>query len=173
MGDPPRRRRALAALALLVAFQFAAVWVGMYLGLVIGNEETAAQASILIFPVTMLSNVFVPTSGMPPWLRTIADWNPVSALAAAARQLLGIPPAPANGAWPLEHPVSPPPWPGPRYCSPSSCPCAPPLRPHMTARRRRRRRCSAEPLIAEADCFACQRRPSDRGRTRVNVSKTV
>ena len=32
---------------------------------------------------------------------------------------------------------------------------------------------SAQPLIAEADCFACQRRPSDRGRTRVNVSKTV
>ena len=70
---------ALAALALLVAFQFAATWVGIYLGLVIGNEQTAAQASILIFPVTMLSNVFVPTGGMPAWLRAIADWNPVSA----------------------------------------------------------------------------------------------
>ncbi len=96
---------ALIALALLVAFQFAAVWVGMYLGLVIGKEETAAQASILIFPITMLSNVFVPTSGMPAWLRIIADWNPISALAAAVRQLLGNPTAPANGAWPLEHPI--------------------------------------------------------------------
>ena len=96
---------ALGALALLVAFQFAATWVGIYLGLVIGNEQTAAQASILVFPVTMLSNVFVPTGGMPPWLRTIADWNPVSAVAAAARQLFGNPAGPANGAWPLEHPV--------------------------------------------------------------------
>ena len=97
---------ALGALALLVAFQFAATWVGIYLGLVIGNEQTAAQASILVFPVTMLSNIFVPTGGMPPWLRAIADWNLVSALAAAARQLFGNPAGPANGAWPLEHPVA-------------------------------------------------------------------
>ena len=97
---------AVAALALLVAFQFAATWVGIYLGLVIGKEETASQASILVFPVTMLSNVFVPTGGMPAWLRAIADWNPISALAAAARQLSGSPGAPADGAWPLIHPVA-------------------------------------------------------------------
>jgi ABC-2 type transport system permease protein len=97
---------ALAALALLVAFQMAMTWVGMYLGLVIGKEETAAQASILIFPITGVSNVFVPTSGMPAWLRLVADWNPISALAAAARQLFGSPAAPANGAWPLLHPIA-------------------------------------------------------------------
>ena len=96
---------AVAALALLVAFQFAATWIGMYLGLVLGSEQAAGQASILTFPVTMLSNVYVPTSGMPAWLRTIADWNPVSALAAAIRDLFGNPGAPANGTWPLEHPV--------------------------------------------------------------------
>jgi ABC-2 type transport system permease protein len=96
---------AVAALALLAAFQFAATWVGLYLGLVVGKEETAAQASILIFPITTISNVFVPTTGMPGWLRLVADWNPISALAAAARQLLGSPAAPANGSWPLEHPV--------------------------------------------------------------------
>jgi ABC-2 type transport system permease protein len=96
---------AVAALGLLVAFQFAATWVGIYLGLVIGQEETAAQASILVFPLTMVSNVFVPTAGMPAWLRAIADWNPVSALAAASRQLFGNPEAPAS-AWPLEHPVT-------------------------------------------------------------------
>jgi ABC-2 type transport system permease protein len=95
---------AAAALGLLVAFQFAATWVGIYLGLLIGKEETAAQASILIFPVTMVSNVFVPTAGMPAWLRAIADWNPISALAAACRRLFGSPEGPA-GAWPLAHPV--------------------------------------------------------------------
>lgn len=97
---------AVAALALLVAFQVAMTWMGMYLGLIIGREETAAQASVLLLPVTGLSNVFVPTSGMPAWLRAIADWNPVSALAAASRQLFGNPVLPANGVWPLEHPVT-------------------------------------------------------------------
>lgn len=96
---------ALAAFALLVAFQFAVIWIGMYIGLVLGSEEAAGQASILVFPVTMLSNVYVPTGGMPPWLRAIADWNPISAVAAAGRELFGNPAPPANGAWPLEHPV--------------------------------------------------------------------
>ena len=96
---------AIGALALAAGFQFAVTWIGMYLGLVLGSEEAAAQASILVFPVTGLSNVFVPTSGMPAWLRVIADWNPVSALAAALRQLFGNPTAPANGTWQLIHPV--------------------------------------------------------------------
>jgi ABC-2 type transport system permease protein len=96
---------AVAAFALLAVFQFAATWIGMYLGLVLGSQEAAGQASILIFPLTMLSNVYVPTSGMPVWLRAIADWNPVSALAAAIRDLFGNPGAPANGTWQLEHPV--------------------------------------------------------------------
>jgi ABC-2 type transport system permease protein len=42
---------------------------------------------------------------MPAWLRFIADWNPVSAIAAAMRDLFGNPSAPANGAWPLLHPI--------------------------------------------------------------------
>jgi ABC-2 type transport system permease protein len=96
---------ALAALGLLAAFQFAATWVGMYLGLLLGTEQAAGQASILIFPLTMLSNVYVPTSRMPAGLRAIADWNPVSALAAAFRDLFGNPAAPTNGTWQLEHPV--------------------------------------------------------------------
>ena len=96
---------AIAALALLAAFQFAATWTGMYLGLVLGSEQAAGQASILIFPATMLSNIYVPTTAMPTWLRAIADWNPVSALAAATRDLLGNPAAPTNGTWQLQHPV--------------------------------------------------------------------
>jgi len=96
---------ALAALALLIAIQFAFTWLGMYLGLVLGNEETASQLAILVFPLAMMSNIFVPTAGMPAWLRTIADWNPVSAFAAAVRTLFGNPSAPTNQAWPLEHPI--------------------------------------------------------------------
>ena len=96
---------ALAAFGLLVAIQYACTWIGMYLGLVIGKEDTASQLSVLVFPLAMLSNVFVPTAGMPAWLRVIADWNPLSAFAAAARTLLGNPTSPTNGAWPLENPI--------------------------------------------------------------------
>lgn len=38
-------------------------------------------------------------SGRSAWLRTIADWNPVSALAAAIRDLFGNSGSPANGTW--------------------------------------------------------------------------
>ena len=96
LADPPRRRRRGRGARVARAFQFAMTWVGMYLGLVIGKEETAAQASILIFPITMLSNVFVPTAGMPAWLRAIADWNPISAVAAAVRHLFGNPVGPGQ-----------------------------------------------------------------------------
>jgi ABC-2 type transport system permease protein len=98
--------RALAAVALLVLFQFAMTWVGMYLGQLLGKEEAAGQASVLVLPIGMVSNVFVPTTGMPGWLRLLADWNPVSAVSAAVRELFGNPTGPTNGAWPLEHPVT-------------------------------------------------------------------
>lgn len=95
---------ALAAMALLLVFQYAVTWLGMYLGLVLGNEETAAQLAPVVFPVAMVSNLFVPTTGMPGWLRTVADWNPLSAVAAAVRELFGNPGAPVGDAWPLQHP---------------------------------------------------------------------
>ena len=96
---------ALGALGLLVAFQFAATWIGMFLGLLIGKEEAAGQLSVLVLPVTMLSNVFVPTTGMPagcgrsPTGTRSARWRRPSASS------VGNPTAPTNGAWPLEHPV--------------------------------------------------------------------
>jgi len=42
---------------------------------------------------------------MPGWLQPIAEWNPMSALAAAARSLFGNPnPAASVQAWPMQHP---------------------------------------------------------------------
>jgi ABC-2 type transport system permease protein len=44
---------------------------------------------------------------MPAVLRTIADWNPVSAVTSAARQLFHNPnPSAAISAWPMQHPVA-------------------------------------------------------------------
>jgi ABC-2 type transport system permease protein len=99
--------RTLAAFALLALLRYGLSWAGCYVGLVVKNEQTADQMVPLLFPVTMLSNSFVPTEGMPGWLRAIADWNPVSAVTAACRELFGNPGAPAaDAAWPVAHPVT-------------------------------------------------------------------
>jgi ABC-2 type transport system permease protein len=99
---------ALAAFGLLILLRYALSWAGVLFGLLVKNEETADQMVPLIFPFSMLSNSFVPTVGMPAWLRTIADWNPVSAAVAAARGLFGNPGALTSGhvALPLRHPVA-------------------------------------------------------------------
>jgi ABC-2 type transport system permease protein len=98
--------RSAAALALLLLLRFAMVWVGFFAGVLCGREEIAGQAGLLVFPIGMVSNVFVPIGGMPGWLRAIAQWNPVSTVAAACRSLFGdtVGPAPAS-PWPLAHPV--------------------------------------------------------------------
>ncbi|GAA2593152.1 ABC transporter permease [Actinomadura fulvescens] len=95
------------AFLLLMLLRYAVSWVGCYLGMVVRNEQTADQLVPLFLPFTMVSNSFVPTSGMPAWLRTLADWNPVSALTAACRELFGNPGVPAaDAAWPIAHPVT-------------------------------------------------------------------
>ena len=59
-----------------------------------------------IFPITFVANAFAPTDNMPDWLQTVAEWNPISALVQALRDLWGNgEPATAASAWPLHHPV--------------------------------------------------------------------
>jgi ABC-2 type transport system permease protein len=96
----------LSAFGLIILLRYALSWVGIWIGLAVKREETADQMIPLVFPVTMIANTFVPTEHMPVWLRTISDWNPVSALVAALRHLFGNPGAPLqHAAWPLEHSV--------------------------------------------------------------------
>lgn len=98
---------ALAAFGLLVLLRYALSWAGVFLGLMVRNEETADQMVPLVLPVSMVSNSFVPTEGMPGWLRVISEWNPVSAAVAACRDLFGNPGVPAgHPVWPLAHPVA-------------------------------------------------------------------
>ncbi|MCW2883652.1 MAG: type transporter [Streptosporangiaceae bacterium] len=97
----------LAAFGLIILLRYALSWVGIWIGLAVKNEETADNLIPLVFPVTMIANTFVPTEHMPVWLRTLSDWNPVSALVAALRHLFGNPGAPLHhAAWPLEHSVA-------------------------------------------------------------------
>ncbi|MGH3154710.1 MAG: ABC transporter permease [Streptosporangiaceae bacterium] len=96
----------LAAFGLALLFGYAFTWAGICLGLALRSPEAAQQTGLLIFlPTTFISSAFVPTQGMPGWLQPVAEWNPMSALAAACRHLFGNPdPAAGVRAWPMQHP---------------------------------------------------------------------
>ena len=98
---------ALAGFGLILLFGFAMSWIGAWIGLSVPNPEVANTAGFIwLFPLTFVSNAFVPTPGLPSWLRTIAEWNPVSATVSGCRELFGNPnPFAAQGSIPAEHPV--------------------------------------------------------------------
>ncbi|MGW2133308.1 ABC transporter permease [Streptomyces coelicoflavus] len=97
---------AVGALGLLLLFRFATTWIGIFLGLLTRNEEAAGQLGGATFILPLLSNAYIPTDGLPGWLRTVAEWNPISAVTTALRDLFGNAPVPEGAAWPVTHPVA-------------------------------------------------------------------
>lgn len=96
----------LAAFGLVLLLRYAVSWIGVWVGLSV-TPQTADSLVPLVFPVSMISNSFVPTTGMPGWLRLLAEWNPISVLVAACRELFGNPTVLAGHAsLPLRHPVA-------------------------------------------------------------------
>jgi ABC transporter DrrB family efflux protein len=92
---------------LLLLFGFSMIWLGIWVGSLMRSVEAVNGFMFTVmFPLTFVANTFAPTESMPTWLRVIAEWNPVSALTAACRDLWGnaSPPA-ANAQLPLQHPV--------------------------------------------------------------------
>jgi ABC-2 type transport system permease protein len=83
----------LAALALLLVFSFSLSWVWMVVGIVMRSENAVFTAgNMVMFPLTFLSNVFVPVETMPGWLQAFVNVNPISILTAAVRGLMhGVP----------------------------------------------------------------------------------
>lgn len=99
---------AVAGFALLLVFAYAFSWVMAYVGLLVPSVEVINNASFMvIMPLTFISNAFVPLETFPTPLRIFAEWNPVSAVTQAARDLFGnnLPTAPSYDAWSLQHPV--------------------------------------------------------------------
>jgi ABC-2 type transport system permease protein len=100
---------ALLGFGLLLAFAYAISWVMAFVGLIVPTPEVVNNASMMVvFPMTFIANTFVPSDDLPTPLRMFAEWNPVSAVTQAARELFGnIPPGtPEPTAWSLQNPAA-------------------------------------------------------------------
>ena len=97
---------AALAFLLLLVFGFAMIWIGILMGSLVRTPEAVQGVGFtLMFPLTFLANTFAPTHEMPTWLRTVCEWNPVSSLTQALRDLWGNgSEAGPDTAWALQHP---------------------------------------------------------------------
>ncbi|WP_018023514.1 ABC transporter permease [Corynebacterium ulceribovis] len=97
----------VAGIGLLLLFAWAFSWVMVFLGLIVRSPEALNSASFMVlFPLSFVSNAFVPSDTLPTALRIFAEWNPVSALVQAARVLFGnTGGTPAPDLWTMQHPV--------------------------------------------------------------------
>jgi ABC-2 type transport system permease protein len=96
------------ALLLLLTFAGSMIWVGTWIGLKARSAD-AVQGIVFttVFPITFLSNAFVPIDSLPNVLQWVASLNPISVLVQAVRVLFGNPTAPiAKSTWPMTHPVA-------------------------------------------------------------------
>jgi ABC-2 type transport system permease protein len=99
---------AIGGYALMLAFSFAIIWLGVLMGAMLPSVEAVQGVGfVAIFPITFIASTFVPVGTLPTGLRQIAEWNPVTSMSEALRHLFGNPSGQfgANPPWPLEHPV--------------------------------------------------------------------
>ena len=91
LADPHARSlEALGGFLLLLLFAYAISWVMACVGLLVpARRSSTTRRSSSIFPLTFIANTFVPSQALPGPLRVFADWNPVSAVTQAARELFG------------------------------------------------------------------------------------
>lgn len=92
---------------ILLGFGFVMIWIGIVVGSRLKTIEAVNGVMFTTtFPITFVANTFAPPESMPTWLRVIAEWNPLSAVVQAMRELWGNAPAVGpNAALPLQHPV--------------------------------------------------------------------
>jgi len=73
---------------LVILCAWALSWIFAFFGVVARSASSVQGISFLIlFPLTFLSNAFVPVKTLPTWLKSFAEINPVSHLISAVRDL--------------------------------------------------------------------------------------
>ena len=92
----------LAGIGLLLVFALALSWAWTTLGLLLRTPQAVTSAAtVVLFPLTLASNVFVAPPTMPGWLQAFVSVNPVSHLVTAERALMAGAPAGGQIAWVL------------------------------------------------------------------------
>jgi ABC transporter DrrB family efflux protein len=96
--------RAVELVALMLLGLFAFTWVGVLAGMLIRSSDAMQGIGFAVMlPLSFLAGTFVPISGMKLVPRAIAEWDPLSALVAAVRQVCQG--TPSSGSLQLDHPV--------------------------------------------------------------------
>jgi ABC-2 type transport system permease protein len=92
----------LAAIALAIFTGWSMAWIFTWIGTIARSARTVQGFSMMIlFPLTFLSNAFVPASTLPGWLQTFVNVNPVSHLVSATRDLANQGALTAEVGWTL------------------------------------------------------------------------
>ena len=74
---------------LVIACSWAVSWIFAFFGVIARTASSVQGVSLVVlFPLTFLSNAFVPADTMPAWLQWFVDVNPVSHLVTAVRDLV-------------------------------------------------------------------------------------
>ncbi len=96
--------RAVELVALMLLGLFAFTWVGVLAGMLIHSSDAMQGIGFAVMlPLSFLAGTFVPISGMKLVPRAIAEWDPLSALVAAVRQVSQG--TQSRGSLQLDHPV--------------------------------------------------------------------
>ncbi|WP_372700056.1 ABC transporter permease [Arthrobacter sp. JSM 101049] len=74
---------------LVIVCSWAISWIFAFLGVIARSASSVQGISmIVLFPLTFLSNAFVPVDTLPGWLQGFVNVNPVSHLVSAVRDLV-------------------------------------------------------------------------------------
>ncbi|GHG35023.1 ABC transporter permease [Streptomyces zaomyceticus] len=88
-----------AAIGLSMVFGASLMWIFILLGLTLKTAQAVqGMAMLVLMPLQFGSSIFAPTTSMPGWLETFTDYNPLSNLADAARNLINGGPV-AHSVW--------------------------------------------------------------------------
>ncbi|MFD2170485.1 ABC transporter permease [Tumebacillus lipolyticus] len=90
MGYRPEGGLANVAIAalLVIVCSWAISWIFAFFGVIARTASSVQGISmIVLFPLTFLSNAFVPVETMPNWLQWFVNINPISHLVSAVRDL--------------------------------------------------------------------------------------
>ncbi|MFD1774322.1 ABC transporter permease [Paenibacillus rhizophilus] len=91
MGYRPEGGIGYVAIAavLVIACSWAISWIFAFFGVIARTASSVQGISMIaLFPLTFLSNAFVPVNTMPDWLQWFVNMNPISHLVTAVRNLV-------------------------------------------------------------------------------------